>query len=74
MPQVAQWTAVRRMYVRSPLGERGILQVFDQRTGKLLCSKGLHISAILFIEVSDEAGTVITAGGDYTMKLWVLSR
>lgn len=57
-----------------PIGERGILQIFDEKTGKLLSSKSLHISSILFIQNSIDGGTIITAGADFTIKLWILSK
>jgi len=52
--------------------DNGFLQVFDIVTGKLLCSRQLHLQAINFIET--DGSLIVSAGADRFIKLWILSR
>ena len=54
--------------------DNGFLQVFDPGTGKLLCSRQLHLQHISFIETSSDGGMIITASTDRFIKVWILSR
>ncbi len=54
--------------------DNGFMQIFDSVTGKLLCSRQLHLQPVTYIETDLDGSMIVTAGADRFIKVWLLSR
>ena len=50
------------------------MQIYETSTGKLLCSRQLHLQSITHIELSPDASVLVTASTDRFIKVWITGR